>query len=338
MKPIIILPIFLFFVSVSRGDEKLQRFEFQEKHMGTLFRFVLYSVDEETAQKAAKEGFAQVKKLNDSMSDYDPASELMQLCKKFAKEVGEPVKVSPELFFVLKKALEVSQLSEGAFDISVGPIVKIWRISRKTQRLPDPQELKEALALVGYQKIELNETEQTVRLLTPGMQLDLGGIAKGYAGDEVLSIFAKLGIKHALVAAGGDITVSAAPPGSDGWKVEIAPLPGSKENRMLKLANAAVSTSGDAENFVLIDGIRYSHLVDPKTGIGLTGYRSVTVIAPKGILADSLTKAASILPPEKALKILEGVEGVSTLIVRKVGSGEEVVKSKGFEKYLMKKE
>lgn len=339
MKPMTLATIFLLFFLNSRtllGEEKLQRFEFEEKHMGTLFRFILYAPSEAKAQKAAKEGFARVKTLNDTMSDYDPASELMQLCKKFAKEVVDPVEVSPELFFVLEKARTLSERSEGAFDVTIGPVVDLWRNARRTQRLPDPRELKDALSRVGWEKVQLDAQKRTVKLTTTGMRLDLGGIAKGYAADEVLSIFQKHDIKSALVAAGGDITVSAPPPGTSGWKVEIAPLPGSKEKRVLELKNAAVSTSGDAENFVVIDGMRYSHIVDPKTGLGLTGYRSVTVIAPKGITADSTTKAAMILPPEKALKLLDRMEGVSALILRKIGEKEEIVKTKGFDRYLLK--
>jgi thiamine biosynthesis lipoprotein len=336
MKRFAVATIFLLLTMDARSEENLQRFEFEEKQMGTLFRFVIYVSPSDKASAssrataAAKDGFSRVKKLNDTMSDYDPASELMQLCQKFSKEVVDPVAVSSELFFVLQKASELSKASDGAFDVTVGPIVKLWRISRRTQRLPKPDELKDALAKVGWDKVQLDAKARTVKLLTPGMQLDLGGIAKGYAADEVMEIFKSHDIRHALIAAGGDITVSNSPPGTDGWKVEIAPLPGSKEKRILKLKNASVSTSGDAENFVLIDGVRYSHIVDPKTGLGLTGYRSVTVIAPNGITADSTTKAAMLLPPEKAVKLIDSMKGVSTLIVRKVGEKEETVRSRDF--------
>lgn len=336
MKPATLATIFLLLVSDVRGDEKLQRYEFEEKHMGTLFRFVLHATSEGEAQNAAKEGFARVKKLNDIMSDYDPASELSLLAKKFSTEVANPIEVSPELFFVLQEAEKLSSKCDGAFDVTIGPVVGLWRQARRTQRLPDPQELKDALARVGWSKVRLDATKRTVQLLTPGMKLDLGGIAKGFAADEVLAAFEKRGIKHALVAAGGDITVSDAPPGTDGWKVEIAPLPGAKEKRVLMLKNAAVSTSGDSENFVVIDGARYSHIVDPKTGLGLTGYRSVTIIAPKGITSDSTTKAAMILPPEKAIQLLDDMPGVSGLILRKVSDREEVVQTKWFNRYLVK--
>src|SRR5262249_33783127 len=151
---------------------------------------------------------------------------------------------------------------------------------------------------------------------TPGMLLDLGGIAKGYAADESLKLLKeKFGITRALVAAYGDIACGDPPPGEDAWTVEIAPISKNQKQRSVKLANAAVSTSGDLEQFVVINGVRYSHILDPKTGLGLTGRRSVTVIAPKGITADSMTKAVSVLPPEQALKLVEDTPSAAAYIV-----------------------
>jgi thiamine biosynthesis lipoprotein len=314
----------------------MDRFEYEEPHMGTRFRIVLYAPDKAIADKAAKASFARVAQLNGIMSDYLATSELMLLCEKFESKIGEPVKVGKDLFFVLEKAQKVSKLSDGSFDVTVRPLVVLWRLARRTQRLPDPKELAAARALVGYEKIELNPKNQTVRLKTPGMQLDLGGIAKGYAADEVLKVLKTFGISRALVAAGGDIAVSDSPPGTSGWKVDIAPLPGSKDKRILVLKNAAVSTSGDAEQFVVINGVRYSHIVDPKTGIGLKGRRSVTVIAPHGITSDSMTKMASILPAEKVIEIFDKMDGIATLIIRKVGKDEEVFESKRFKEYRKK--
>jgi FAD:protein FMN transferase len=337
MKPWTFVLLLVFSAFPARGEKpRLERFEYEEAHMGTRFRIVLYAPDKATAEKASKAAFARVAELNRIMSDYLATSELMQLCKKFEMSVGEPVKVSEPLFFVLAKAQEVSKRSDGAFDVTVGPMVQLWRKARKTQKLPDPKELARAKELVGYQKMELNPKERAVKLLVQGMQLDLGGIAKGYAADEALSAMRPFGIDRALVAAGGDIAARGTPPEADGWKIDIAPLPGTQDKRRLLLKDAAVSTSGDVEQFAVIDGVRYSHIVDPRTGLGLTGQRSVTVIARKGIDSDSLTKVASVLPAEKALKLIEGLEGVETLIVVKTDAGEEVRKSKGFEWYLLK--
>jgi thiamine biosynthesis lipoprotein len=303
-------------VGLLRARAEITRFEFESKHMGTTFRIVLFAPDKPSAKKAADAAFARVAELDAVMSDYKKDSELMRLCKKFATEVGEPVKVGADLFFVLQKAEELSKRCDGAFDVTVGPVVQLWRLARRTQELPDPKEFADARSKVGYRKVKLDPAKKTVQLLTPGMQLDLGGIAKGYAADEALKLLRdKFGIKQALVAAYGDIACGDPPPGETGWKIEIAPIAKSQAPRALKLANAAVSTSGDLEQFVEIKGVRYSHILDPKTGLGLTGQRSVTVIAPVGITADSMTKAVSVLPPERALALVEDTPGSSCYIV-----------------------
>jgi thiamine biosynthesis lipoprotein len=284
--------------------------------MGTTFRVVLYAPDKPTATAASEAAFKRVAQLDAIMSDYKKDSELMLLCKAFAKEAGPAVPASDDLFAVLQKGAELSAKCDGAFDVTVGPVVQLWRLARRTQELPDPKEFADARSKVGWQKVELDAEKKTVRLLTPGMQLDLGGIAKGYAADGALKLMrAKFGIKSALVAASGDIACGDAPPNETGWKIEIAPIAKSQKPRALVLANAAVSTSGDLEQFVEIKGTRYSHVLDPRTGLGLTGRRSVTVIAPNGTTADSMTKAVSVLPVPDALKLVEGAPGAACYIV-----------------------
>ncbi|HJZ54565.1 MAG TPA: FAD:protein FMN transferase [Gemmataceae bacterium] len=303
--------------------------------MGTTFRVVLHAKDEATARKAADAAFARVADLDNVMSDYKKDSELMKLCRAFATETGEPVPVSEDLFYVLSKAEELSKASDGAFDVTVGPVVQLWRLARRTQQLPDPKELAAARAKVGYQKVKLDLKKRTVQLLTPGMQLDLGGIGKGFAADEALKLLReKHGITRALVAASGDITCGDPPPDKPAWEVDIAPIARGQKPRRLKLASAAVSTSGDLEQFVEINGVRYSHIVDPKTGLGVTGRRSVTVIAKKGITADSMTKAVMLLPPEKGLSLIEATDGAATYIVV-VGQDEklEVTASNRFAQF-----
>jgi thiamine biosynthesis lipoprotein len=296
--------------------------------MGTRFRIVLYAADEATANRAAKAAFARIAELDGIMSDYRATSELMQLC---AKAGGEPVKVSDDLFTVLEKAQQVSRLSDGAFDVSVGPVVKLWRIARRTQKLPDKEALDKALALVGYRNIKLDSKNRTVQVVKPGMQLDLGGIAKGYAADCALATLRKHAVDRALVAAGGDIAVSGPPPDADGWKIGIQPVEGGEPRKYLLLKDAAVSTSGDFEQYTVIDGKRYSHIVDPKTGLGLVGRMSVTVVAKNGLNSDPLAKVPCVLGPEKGLAIIDSLDGVSALMVRKTDKGEEVIESKRFK-------
>lgn len=312
------------------------RHEFESKHMGTTFRVVMYAPDRPTAEKAATAVFARVDKLERVMSDYDAKSELMRLCRSNDAAPGRPVTVSKDLFEVLSQAREVSRKSDGAFDVTVGPLVRLWRDARRTQQLPRPDELAEAMTKVGYKKVVLDPDKRTVTLKGPGMRLDLGGIGKGFAADEGLAVLGKHGITRALVAASGDIAAGDPPPDADAWVVEIAALDKGMPARRVKLANMAVSTSGDLSQFVEIGGVRYSHVLDPTTGLGLTGRRSVTVIARRGMQADSLSKAASVLPPEKALALIDSIDGTATYIAVK-DSDEAMVRvtaSKRFAGFL----
>jgi thiamine biosynthesis lipoprotein len=304
----------------------LQRFTFTEPHMGTRFRIVLYAPSETAAKDGSRAAFDRIAALDDCMSDYKPQSELMRLC---AKAGGDPVAVSPELFTVLARSQEVSEKSAGAFDVTVGPVVRLWRLARRSSRLPDAEKLAKARGLVGYRNVRLDPAAKTVQLLKPGMLLDLGGIAKGYSADEALAVLKKHGIDSALVAAGGDIAVSGPPPDKEGWDVAIAPLDPGDVSPHLLLRDAAVSTSGDAEQYVEINGIRYSHIVDPRTGVGLTGRSEVTVVGKYGIDSDSLTKVAAVLGSEKGFPIIEAA-GASARVVRMTDKGKEEAVSKDF--------
>ena len=322
---------FSFFLPPAAAGPAGTRFTFTEPHMGTRFRIILYAPDEAAAKEAARDAFTRIAELDGIMSDYRPASELMRLCQKAG---GQPVRVGEDLFVVLSRAQEVSRLSAGAFDVTVGPVVRLWRRARKTQQLPDPEKLARARALVGYRNVHLDARARTVQLVKPDMLLDLGGIAKGYAADAALAVLKRHGIAQALVAAGGDIALGAAPPGKEGWTVAIAPLgePGGKPKRYLLLHDAAVSTSGDAEQHVEIDGKRYSHVIDPRTGMGLVGRASVTVLGPNGLTVDPLTKVVSVLGPQRGLRIIDGLQGVSALVVRQADKGVQTFASKRFPK------
>ncbi|HET6574352.1 MAG TPA: FAD:protein FMN transferase [Fimbriiglobus sp.] len=325
------------FVSSVAAVETPGRYEFESKHMGTTFRVVLYAPARPTAERAAKAVFARVAELERVMSDYDARSELMRLCRTNDAAPGKPIPVSKDLFEVLRKAREVSLKSGGAFDVTVGPLVRLWRLARRTQQLPDPKELADAKKKVGYEKVVLDAKKRTVTLTVPGMRLDLGGIGKGFAADEGLAVLRQHGITRALVAASGDIAVGDPPPDTAAWVVEIAPLSEGTPTRRVKLANAAVSTSGDLYQFVEIGGVRYSHVLDPRTGLGLTGRRSVTVIARRGVQADSLSKAASVLPPEKALTLIDSIDEAAAYIAVKESDDAKVkiTASKRFADFLV---
>jgi thiamine biosynthesis lipoprotein len=311
----------------------LQRYTFTEPHMGTTVRIILYAPDEKTAKKAARAAFARIAELNAIMSDYQPTSELMRLCEKAG---GAPVEVSIDLFEVLKKSEEFSRMTDGAFDVTISPVVRLWRRARRTGEMPKAEDIKRALALVDYHKIKLEPKGRTVQLLLMGMLLDLGGIAKGYAADAALAVLRQHGIMRALVQLGGDIAVSDPPPDAAGWKVGIAPLknPAAPPERYLLLRNAGVSTAGDAEQFVEINGKRYSHIIDPKTGIGLVGRRSVTVIAPNATTSDGLDTAICVMGVQRGLKLIESQPDLAALLVFETDKGVETTASRRFAKYV----
>jgi len=308
----------------------LARFEYAQPHMGTTFKIVLYASDKASADKASAAAFARIGQLNSILSHYDPNSELSLLCK--ASGAAEPVKLSPELFFVLDRSIDMSMRSGGAFDVTVGPFMKLWRRSRRQNELPTESRLNTARASVGYDKVKLNQNKQSARLGAPGMQLDLGGIAKGYAGDEALKTLRAHGIDSALVDAGGDIVTGHAPPGRKGWRVGVVTLePKGRPTRLLEIANKAVATSGDAFQYIEIEGVRYSHILNPATGLGMTDHSRVTVVAEDGITADSLASAVSVLGPDKGLQLIENSKGAAAHILRAPGGKIEQYESKRFK-------
>ena len=316
-----------------QADEKLQRYSHRELHMGVEFEIVLYAPHEATAQKAMAAAFERVAELDKRLSDYDPESELSKLSA--GSPSVEPVKVSEDLWEVLLVSQRLSAKSEGKFDITVGPLTKLWRRARRQKELPAKEQIAKALESVGYKYLELDEQLHTAKLLKPNMRLDAGGIAKGYAAEEALVKIRELGIQEALVRASGDIAAGDPPPGEKGWKIGLAPLdPDQPPERFILLKNAAVSTSGDSRQHLIVDGKRYSHIIDPHTGWGIAGRSSVSVIAPRGIDADSIASAVSILGPEKGLKLVEDTPGAAVLIiVEQEGSQKSYTSSRfaGFE-------
>ena len=291
------------------------RFEYTQTHMGSEFKVVLYTTDESVARRASRAAFERIAVLDATLSDYQPESELMRLCDQAG---GPPVAVSADLFDVLDQSRVMYDRSGGAFDVTVGPVVRLWRRARRDRKMPAPELLAKARALVGADQMLLDRKARTVALKTPGMKLDVGGIAKGYACGEAIAVLAQSGITSALVAGSGDIVVSGPPPDAAGWTIGIGPLeaPNSPPRRFLQVKDAAVSTSGDAERFVEIGGKRYSHIVDPQTGLGVVDRSSVTVVARDGATADSLDTAVYVLGPERGLALVEATPGAAALIVR----------------------
>ena len=301
--------------------------------MGLPFRIVLYARERATADAAGAAAFQRIQQLNDSLSDYDPDSELSKLSRSSGS--GQDVRVSDDLWRVLRRAQDLAERSGGAFDVTVGPCVSLWRKARREKKMPDAARLAEARRAVGYSHVRLNPQKQTAQLLGPDMRLDLGGIAKGYAVDEALKVLRRLGIQRALVAGGGDMAVGAPPPGAKGWRIELAPLDATNAPpaRFVLLSHAALATSGDLFQRLEIDGQRYSHIVDPRTGIGLTDHSLVTMLAPDGITADAVSKVVSVAGPDRGLSLLRRFPGVEAFVVRRPGGIVEESSSPGFGRW-----
>ncbi len=292
----------------------LHRFEYSEVHMGVRARIVLYTASESEAIQAAKAAFARVAELDAIMSDYRVDSELMCLCDRAG---GGPVAVSRDLIAILSFAGDLHDRSGGVFDVTAGPLVKLWREMRRAGTLAAPTELDAARQLVGWQWVRLNAETQTVDLTKPGMRLDLGGIAKGYACDGAATILRQRGVTRFLVAMAGDIVVGAAPPARQFWEVAVEGGVGASSEAgppILHLTDSAVSTSGDAQQFVQIEERRYSHIVDPRTGLGSSRRIAATVVAPRGMMSDSIATALCLLPMDYGLELARQYRGVEVLI------------------------
>ena len=289
----------------------LQRYEAVEPHMGTLFRIELYAPDADRAREAFQAAFARIADLDQALSDYKPDSELNRVC---AGGAGLPLKVSNDLYAVLQESLEMSRKSDGAFDVTLGPVIRLWRQARREHHLPDPAQLRAAAARCGYYKLHLDAAAGTAKFDQGGMQLDLGGIAKGWAAEAALMVIGRQGIRSALVAASGDLAFSDAPPGKAGWTIGLG-----SASRLAMLSNCAVSTSGASEQFVEIGAVRYSHIIDPATSLGLTRDVTVTVVAPHGGQADSLALAVSVLDAARGRRLIEREPGAAAIVTIREG-------------------
>jgi FAD:protein FMN transferase len=320
-------------VSTPQETEPTSRFEFERAEMGVPFRIVVYASSKNMAEGAAQAAFTRIGQLNDIMTDYDSDSELSRLSQTSGK--NEDVPVSPDLWVVLARAQDLAEQSHGAFDVTVGPYVNLWRYARRQGALPDPNRLAGAAAAVGYAKMQLDPSRHTVKLLAPNMRLDLGGIAKGYAVDQALRALGRLGITNALVSGGGDMAVSGPPPGKEGWRIELPPLDATNapSARYVIVSHVGISTSGDLFQRLEVNGKRYSHIIDPRNGIGLTDHRLVTVIAPDDFTADGLTKVMSVLEPKEALKFIAKTPEAFVRIVRKPDEKVEEYESRGFRHF-----
>jgi thiamine biosynthesis lipoprotein len=288
--------------------------------MGVSWTITAYGPADTTAA-AVGAAHDEVARLEAILSDYDPTSELSRLSA--AAPTREPVTVSDDLWSVLCRAVAVRDASDGGFDPTVGPLTTLWRQVRRTGVLPEPDKLAAARAAVGRDTLVLHPDQHAVSLTQPAMRLDLGGIGMGVAADRAVDVLRRHGIEAGMVDASGDIAVFGVPPGKNAWRIAMAPLGRLEaESGELTLVDAAVTTSGDAFQAVTIDGVRYGHVVDPRSGLGVAGPAAVTVIAPDCTTADALATAALALGRDRGMRLIEATGDCAAIFLWTDESGD----------------
>ncbi|HXE56099.1 MAG TPA: FAD:protein FMN transferase [Tepidisphaeraceae bacterium] len=316
----------------------LRGFQYQQPEMGTVFQLQIWSADEKEADDAAQAAWDRIDQLNQELSDYLPDSELNQLCRRTdSGPMKEPVRVGDDLWNILSAAMEAAKLSDGAFDVTVGPLTRLQRQSRKTHTLPDRQALKDAMSRIGWRYVKMDPAHHSVQLLHAKMQLDVGGIAKGFTSEQVVKLLKQRGLNHVLCGAAGDIAVGDPPPGRERWRIAIQSLKNPEEmSDYVAIRNYGISTSGDTYRSAIIKGERYSHIIDPRSGLGLRKRIGVTTVAPHATTADWVSTAISVLGAEKGLALVERLDGAAARIVTLDEQGhEKVYESKRMPQFLI---
>ncbi|HAR63519.1 MAG TPA: FAD:protein FMN transferase [Candidatus Margulisbacteria bacterium] len=280
--------------------------------MGTVITQKIYG---KNAKQVAREAITRVKQLESLMTVYTPGGEIHKL-NTLAGQAK--VKLSPESMYVLKKSLEYATLSNGAFNVMVGPLSKRWRVTSENPSVPTPAEIKKLLTLIDYKGMKLYEKESSAKLAMKGQIVDLGGIAKGFAGDEIIKIYKEKGIKSAFINVGGNIVALGYKPDGTSWNIGIQ-HPREKNGTYIgtvRLANKAIATSGDYERFFMKGNKRYHHIFDPKTGYpSESDLMSVTIIADQAIDADALSTATFVLGLKKGLRLIDSIKGINAIFI-----------------------
>jgi thiamine biosynthesis lipoprotein len=305
--------------------------------MGTFARAVVIAEDSNTAKKCIETAFEEIHKVDDLMSDYKSDSEISKLNRDGFKTA---VRLSQSTYEVLQRSIQFSKLTDGAFDVTVGPLVDLFRTEKEKRVLPSEEQITQAKSKVGFEKLKLDVQNRTVQFAVDGMRLDLGGIAKGYAVDKAVEAMQTCGAIGGMVDIGGDIRCFGAPPeGRSHWVIGVQNP--NLDNYIseqdlalkLKLANGAVATSGDYQQFVLIEDKRYSHIIDRKTGTSTEGLSSVTIIADNATDADALATAVSVMGTEKGLALIEKLPAIEAIFITSQPE-YEIIKTTGAEKYI----
>ena len=285
------------------AEELAVRYEASHQAMGTVFTVVAYGLDARTLAQVVNEAFEEIDRLDAQMSNYRPESELEGINRRAAREA---IMVEPQLFQLIRDALRYSEETGGAFDITVGPLMKAWGFFRGQGRVPSRSELSEVLRRVGYRHVKLDPSTRALRFDAEGVELDLGGIAKGYAVDEAVEILRANGVTSALVSSGtSSLYALGAPPEERGWKVTLRdPYEAEKVGDVVYLKNYSLSASGNYEKFFKLGGKTYCHILDPRDGRPVANMLATAVLAPRAVESDALSTAFFVLGPVRSRKYL----------------------------------
>ncbi len=323
----------------AHSEQPLKKFVFEKAEMGVPFRITLFAESEAKAKDAAEAGFARVEALNRIFSDYEDDTELVRLSHTSGS--GRAMKVSDDLWAVLARAQMLAARTNGAFDVTCGPLTGMWRNARRKHELPSPERVAAMTTRVGWRKMRLDEKARTVELLAPGMRLDVGSIGKGYAADEALKVVRAKGCPSAMVAGSGDISAGDPPPGRNGWRIEVVGLDlddatSAPPPVVIEIANAAIATSGDRTQRLDANGRRLSHILDPRTGQPLTDHALVSVVATDGLTA-GISTACSVIGPKEALKL--AAEWNAAIRIQRAPEGKlEITESPEWAKLVVERE
>lgn len=328
--------LFSVFVRSGTCQEKLSGFELTFPAMGTILAFQAFGENQQQVEERFTDARREVERLVEILSDYSAESETVLLSQ--AEKVGQWQSTSPELWEVLQVCDRWHRQTDGAFDASIGQLSVLWRKARKSKSIPSSAEIGEALQRCGWRHVQLDSATRRVKFDIEGLKLDFGALGKGYIIDKAYERLAAGGLSIALVRAGGDLRCGAAPPGRQGWPIEIAKVVGSeRQPQRLLLANAAVSSSGDLYQFIEIDGRRRSHVIDPRIGIGVPGPRLVTVIAATSTEADAADTALCVMPDDAAMQLAKKLGNLEVRIATAAGADDELIirTTPGFQRYLL---
>lgn len=285
--------------------------------MGCDFAITVVASSKEEANEHIKVAIDEIKRIEKLISSWDKHSQTSLIN---ANAGVKPVNVDPELVELVERSLHISKLTSGAFDISFASVDKIWKFDKSTIKMPPSDQIKSSVAKIGFDKIIIDKANNTVFLKEKGMKIGFGAIGKGYAADKAKELLKKRGVTGGIINASGDLTTWGKQPNGESWKVGIK-NPLNKENLFswFDLDDNAVVTSGSYEKYVMIDGERYAHIINPKTGMPSKGIISVSVFAPKAELADALATSVFVLGVEVGLDLINQLKGIEVIVVDSKG-------------------